>query len=49
MTFIRLYSNVCDYAIYNLNYHEGTYFTSAFARFNHKEKYVITVRVPKLL
>ena len=46
---MRLYSNAYNYAIYTLNYYEDKYFISLFAHFKHKEKYIITARIPKLL
>ena len=46
---MRLYSNVYDCTIYTLNYYEDKYFISLFANFKLKEKYIITVRIPKLL
>ena len=46
---MKLYSNAYDYAIYTLNYYEDKYFISLFAHFKHKEKYIITARIPKLL
>ena len=49
IAFMKLYSNAFDYAIYTLNYFEDKYFISLFAHFKHKEKYIITARIPKLL
>ena len=46
---MKLYSNAYDYAIYTLNYYEDKYFISLFAHFKHKEKYIITARITKLL
>ena len=46
---MKLYSNSYDDAIYTLNYYEDKYFISLFAHFKHKEKYIITARIPKLL
>ena len=46
---MRLYSNAYDYAIYPLNYYEDKYFISLFPHFKHKEKYMVAVRIPKLL
>ena len=37
MTFMKLYNNAYDYAIYTLNY-EDKYFISLFAHFKHKAK-----------
>ena len=48
MTFMKLYSNAYDYAIYTLNY-EDKYFISLFAHFKYKGKYIITARIPWLL
>ena len=45
MTFMKLYSNAYDYAIYTLNY-EDKYFISLFAHFKYKGKYIITARIP---
>ena len=49
IAFMKLYSNAFDYAIYTLNYFEDKYFISLFAHFKHKEKYIITARITKLL
>ena len=38
ITFMRLYSNVYNYAIYTLNYYEDKYFISLFAHFKHTVK-----------
>ena len=46
---MTLYGNAYDYAIYPLNYYEDKYFISLFSHFKHKEKYMMTVRIPKLL
>ena len=46
---MKLYRNAYDYAIYTLNYYEDKYFISLFAHFKHKEKYIITACIPKLL
>ena len=46
---MKLYSNAYDYAIYTLNYYEDKYFISLFAHFKHKENYMTTVCIPKLL
>ena len=35
---MRLYSNVCDYDIYTLNYYEDNYFVSLFAHLKHTVK-----------
>ena len=43
---MKLYINVYDYAIYTPNY-EDKYFISLFAHFKHKEKYIVTARIPK--
>ena len=49
IAFMKLYSSAYDYAIYTLNYYEDKCFISPFAHFKHKEKYIITVCIPKLL
>ena len=46
---VRLYSNAYDYAIYTLNYYEDKYFINLFSHFKHKEKSMITARIPKFL
>ena len=46
---VRLYSNAYDYAIYTLNYYEDKYFIKLFSHFKHKEKSMITARIPKFL
>ena len=46
---MKLCSNLYDYATYTLNYYEDKYFISLFAHFKHKEKYIITARILKLL
>ena len=45
---MKLYSNTHDYAIYALNYYGEKYFISLFTHSKHKEKYVITARIPRL-
>ena len=46
---MKLYSNTYDYAIYIIHYYEDKYFTSLFAHFKHKEKYIITASITKFL
>ena len=45
---MKSYINEYDYVIY-LNYYEDKYFISLLRTLNTKQKYIITVRIPKLL
>ena len=46
---MKLYSNAYDSAIYTVNCFEDKYFISLFAHLKHKEKYIVTARIPELL